>query len=366
MAREYARIRISTADDPDLEELSLEAQWLYFRVLLPHPLLSSCGVANWHPKHLVRKGRNVTLATILRAAAELERARYLLFDLETDEVLVRSYVRGDEVLKNPKMAGAVIKAYLAVGSRTLQAAVVSEIARVRQEHPEYSSWEYKDTREGLARILSRPDLSTVGYTDAIAVEITDSAVVPIGYPTPVDIADAEAVEIGDRDPGPNSQSDSVDIPSTFSLSPQPAPLGGYVAGVPHEPRVVGENEPPSPHCSQHPGGTLDRCGSCGDARRARERFDVEHARHAAAVRAGETRRQAELRAAAIAHCRLCDAEGYADGRVCDHDPEALERNRRGSAGARIAACRMCDENGLRADNSECDHKLRRGDRSENR
>jgi hypothetical protein len=55
MAREYARIRTSIADDPDLEDLSLEAQWLYFRVILPDPTLSSVGVMDWRPRKLIRK-----------------------------------------------------------------------------------------------------------------------------------------------------------------------------------------------------------------------------------------------------------------------------------------------------------------------
>ncbi len=37
MAREYARIRMSVNEDEDIENLSADAQWLYFRVLIPEP-----------------------------------------------------------------------------------------------------------------------------------------------------------------------------------------------------------------------------------------------------------------------------------------------------------------------------------------
>lgn len=187
MAREFARLRVSASDDPDIEVLTIEAQWLYFKVLLPHPALSSCGVVDWRPKHLVRKGKNASLGKLLAAAAELERARWLMFDLETEEVLLRTYVDEYEVLKNPKMAGAVAKAYHCVASRELQAALVSEMIRIREGHPDYSSWSHRDTEADLTRILSRPDLASVGYTNVFADEVDFGN------------TDVNAVEITNRD-----------------------------------------------------------------------------------------------------------------------------------------------------------------------
>jgi hypothetical protein len=43
---------------------------------------------------------------------------------------------------------------------------------------------------------------------------------------------------------------------------------------------------------------------------------------------------AELRAQAIAQCRLCDTDGYRGSSVCDHNPDQAAINARG-----IAACR---------------------------
>ncbi|NKW33718.1 hypothetical protein GS942_16790 [Rhodococcus hoagii] len=142
MAREFARIWIGIADDEDLEDLSMAAQWLYFRVLVPDPTLNHCGVADWRPARLISKARDLTVEQILSAAGELERKRYALFDLDTEEVLVRSYIRGEKLLRNPKMAAAVVKSYRAVASKTLRAGVVSELQREHADNPQYSSWTY--------------------------------------------------------------------------------------------------------------------------------------------------------------------------------------------------------------------------------
>lgn len=48
------------------------------------------------------------------------------------------------------------------------------------------------------------------------------------------------------------------------------------------------------------------------------------------------RQAADVRAAAIAACGLCDDHGYAGARVCDHDPTTPLRAARGSAQVRAA------------------------------
>lgn len=363
MAREYARLRVSASDDPDVEELSIEAQWLYFKVLLPHPLLSSCGVVDWRPKHLVRKGKNATVVKILAAAAELERARFLMFDLETEQVLLRSYVRRDELLKNPKMAGAVIKAYHAVASRELQAALVTEFKRIREEFPEYSSWSYKDTDADLARILSRPDLASVGYqsafTDGVdygnthvnAVEITNHDAVQIGNPEAVENGYDGPVSDGDPVPGADSPADSVPIPSTCTYTSKPAPLGGPVTGVRHQGLELEANDPPPRSCPEHPNGTTQACAACGIFRRAREAHDAEAKRIAAERRTVERDADAEVRRSAIANCPLGCSEngGYIGTSLCSHDPDAAGRAARHLAQIRADLARNKTARGAVAD-----------------
>jgi hypothetical protein len=341
-------MRVSAYDDPEIEALSIEAQWLYFKVLLPHPALSSCGVMDWRPKKLIRKASNASITKILAAAAELERARWLMFDLETEEVLLRPHVREDELLKNPKMAGAVVKAYQSVASRELQAALVTEMKHDREEHPDYSSWSHKDTVADLTRILSRPDLSAVGYTNAFAdqidygntdvkpVEITNPDPVRNGYPRPVPNTDPETVADTDPDQGADNPSDSVGIPSTSTYTSNQHHSGGHLTGERHLRASTDRDDSPPRSCPQHPDGTTEPCTACGIYRRARDAHDEDVKRRQAEQRAAEREAEADAKRRAIEACPLgCAAtDGYLGTTVCDHDPGTVERARRGSAAVR--------------------------------
>lgn len=352
MAREYARTRISIADDEDVEALSPAAQWLYFRVLIPEPTLSQCGVADWRPNRLLRKAAGLTLGYILDAAAELEQRRFALFDLETEEVLIRAYIRSDEILRNPKMAAAMIKAYRAIASTALRTAVAGEVVRVRAEHPEYTSWESPITKADLARLVTKSGASPVdmtdAYTDRIGNQISDrmSDVDPV--PITVGIGDGNT----DTDTSPMTDPIRCGFPA-----PAPEALslhhgGGNVSPEGHQrddpaeqppppqpdpdpPTLVPGGEPPE-HCPAHPDGATAPCRACGDARRARADWLAADTRRRAEERSAAARSAADVRAAAIAACGLCDDHGYAGARVCDHDPTTPLRAARGSAQVRAA------------------------------
>lgn len=327
MARDYARIRVSINGDDEFEALSADAQWLYMRVLLTHPDLSLAGIVDWRPKRLVGKAADMTLERLTCAAAVLERGRFVLFDLDTEEALVRTYIRNDELLRNPKMAAAVVKAYGSAASKSLRAAIVTEIKRVRSESPAFSSWTHKDTAADLTGLMNRPDAETVGYTNAYAVLNGDTHADPN--------TDGITNRNGNPDPGvddqPDHQSNSVPIP----CSPQPYSLtasshrGLSNRGTSPEPTAPGPNDPPPPHCPKHPGGTSAPCGACADARRSQENRDRANSERQRAQRESEQQAALEAKLAAVAVCELCDDEGYNGVTVCDH----VDRSSIAKAGA---------------------------------
>lgn len=274
MAREHARLWLDINSDDDFESLPFDAQGFYTRVILTLDDLSYCGIARWLPKKLTTKAPDLPLPRILTAAHHLEAGRYCLFDLNTEEVLARSYIRRDELLRNPKMAAAVIKAYSGIASKQLRAAVVDEIRRVRDEHPEYSSWSHKDVGPALSKIMGKDGSAEVPYTDQIPVPITNGQPVQItnqiSNPDPVQISNTQAVQ--------NSESigyaDSVPIPSTYTSTSTPAPLEGYVSTEGHQGDELDPNTPPPRFCPKHPGGTDRPCPACGDARERRKAWDA--------------------------------------------------------------------------------------------
>ncbi|MFV8049748.1 hypothetical protein [Mycobacterium sp. 48b] len=347
MAREYARIRISIAGDDHIEELSPAAQWLYFRILIPDPQLTHCGVTRWLPKRLIHKAAGLTLDYILAAAAELERERFALFDDNTEEVLVRSYLRSEELLRNPKMAVAVGDAYLGVASRQLKAAIASEVHRDKADHPDYSSWTHSISREAVELLLTAKTSDEVPYVDTFT------------NPNPVRNGDTEPVPTTNRnrnqkpnpDRGDETQSEhQADSLHLVPTSLQPAHVEGYVSTEGNQGTEPDPSSPPPRYCPKHmPSGTNESCPPCGNHRRAfdawmanatldEKRAEQERAQAEAAERA----QAAASRAMSIAECELCDDDGYRGTTVCDHQEHA-DTNARGMAMVRAAMAKGDDQ-----------------------
>lgn len=336
MAREYARVRLNMAEDPEYLDLTVDAQHLYANILLIDPSLSYCGIADWRPVRLTQRAKDLTLDRIMAAAAVLEQARFALFDPDTEEVLVRTLVRNDELLRNPKMALSVVKAYQGAASRTLRAAVVTELHKARETQSDFSSWTSPMSKDALARLLDLPALDPADYTNRIANPITNRNTNHIGNR----IGNADAVpntnHIGNTDPGADYQSDSVGfLPVTSNQQTyNQQPESGYVSTEGYD---ASATEPPLRHCPRHiDEPTTSPCHACGEARRAREVWDRNEAHAVKLAQSTEAKRRAELIQDAIDVCELCDENGYFGTTVCEHNPERVETNRRGAARVREA------------------------------
>lgn len=136
--RTFARMENTLLLNDDWVGLSTDAQSLYVTLLI-HPNLSMCGVTDWFPKRLSHYSA-MNVKDVIAAGRELEGAGFVVIDEETDEVMIRSFLRHDVPLKSPKTAVSVDKAYCAVVSRKLRKAIVHEAIRLRAENPDWSGW----------------------------------------------------------------------------------------------------------------------------------------------------------------------------------------------------------------------------------
>jgi len=139
MARQYGQIKVGIWVDDDFLDLSPMAQWLFIH-LSTHADLSHCGVVDWRLKRIVPKAKGLTLDVLQSAAQELIENVYIVTDEDTEEVLVRSFMRSDGLLKQRNMGAAVAKAYASVSSRAIRGVVVHELHRLKAENPEWTSW----------------------------------------------------------------------------------------------------------------------------------------------------------------------------------------------------------------------------------
>lgn len=155
MARKFAQFKLTMWGDDAFRDLSPAEQHLYV-VLTTSPSLNHCGVGDWRPSRVAPLARGWTVEQVLTTAAGLIERLYLVADESTEEVLVRSFVRHDELMKQPKMAVAVCRAHDSVASGPLRGVIVHELRRLREELPELSCWGIEKVAETLAKASVDP------------------------------------------------------------------------------------------------------------------------------------------------------------------------------------------------------------------
>lgn len=138
--KKFAQIRPDMWLDDEWRNLTKDAQHLYL-LLLTDPERSYCGVVDWKPARITQRAREWTLLEIMRAAVELSYTFFLVVDQDTEEVLVRSFMRHDGLLLQPRMAVSVANAFGVIGSNKIRAVVVHELSRLKKEQPDLAAWE---------------------------------------------------------------------------------------------------------------------------------------------------------------------------------------------------------------------------------
>ena len=207
MARQYARIHLRIWADSRFIGLSAEAQSLYFK-LLTHPTMNLCGVADWRPKRLAALSKGQTVQGVLEAAKELEKGVYIVVDDDTEEVLVRSFIRNDGTLRNSKVAVAVGKDYMAVTSTKLRACIVYELRRLNEHSDEWPGL------DKVSDLLSEPcidphELESDSLSDTLSDSLSDT------------LSDSLSDTLSDTQSDNASDALSKNRPYPSTLSPQP-------------------------------------------------------------------------------------------------------------------------------------------------
>lgn len=154
MSRAYAKVNVGLWGDPDFRQLAPAAQHLYL-LLWTSPDLSFCGHHDWRPGRLSHLSNGFTEEHTSTVAASLQARHFIVVDNETEEVLIRSWARFDETMKQPRLAISYVKAYAAVYSPTLRAVLVNETAKMRRLWPDLACW--SDDR--VTEILEHPAVS---------------------------------------------------------------------------------------------------------------------------------------------------------------------------------------------------------------
>lgn len=128
MARSYAKLLLSVWRDPEFRALPAAAQRMYF-TLLSQPKLSHAGCIPHQPVLWAKLAPDTTNRDVTGALDWLAEARFVLVDPDTEEVLIRTFIRHDGGAKNPNMRKAIESAVAAIESEALRAVAAAELAR---------------------------------------------------------------------------------------------------------------------------------------------------------------------------------------------------------------------------------------------
>lgn len=229
MAREFAVVWLSMWSDDDFRSLTPEEQHLYL-VLVTSPTLSHCGVADWRPPRIAKLAQGWTPERVEAAGGGLVDKLYILVDPDTEEALVRSFIRRDGLMKQPNMAVAMSKAHTATASQALRSVIVWELQRLAKDQPELPSWSAKASGQIL--------------TDLLAKASVDPSTYPLGNPfvnpsvkgsgNPSGRARSKGSVKGSGNPSPTPSPSPAPTSSTHTAPTERAPQGAVVdpdAGV---------------------------------------------------------------------------------------------------------------------------------------
>jgi len=147
MARGHGRILTSIWEDADFIALEEKEQRLYL-FLISQPNLNHAGLLDLTLRRWARKARGLTVAELEKRIGRLEETRFVVVDDDTEELLIRSFIRNDGVWRMPKVMGAAVSGALEISSRKLQQALLAEMDRVPLEELNADPTKLRNGTEG--------------------------------------------------------------------------------------------------------------------------------------------------------------------------------------------------------------------------
>jgi hypothetical protein len=132
MARGHGRILTSIWEDEDFLALE-EREQRFYLFLISQPNLNHAGLLDLTLRRWARKASGLTVAELEQRIERLEKARFIVVDDDTEELLIRTFVRNDGVWRMPKVMGAMVSGALEITSKKLQQAMLAEMDRIPLE-----------------------------------------------------------------------------------------------------------------------------------------------------------------------------------------------------------------------------------------
>lgn len=197
MARDHGRIRHRMWGDPDFLALR-EAEQRLFMMALSQAGLSYAGVVPFTLRRWQGLAADSTLPKLRKAVSALQDARYVVVDQDSEELLIRSFVRHDGILDSPNICRAMVRDADTVCSPLLRAVIICECVKLLNEDPREGnekSWDEVVTPwlgrtlpetfgETFPGTLTRTQLETLEAVEKGTLDLTISSARAAPSPSP--------------------------------------------------------------------------------------------------------------------------------------------------------------------------------------
>lgn len=128
MARDYARIMTAIWRNPEFRALDEAPQRAYL-LLVTQPEISAVGVLALRLRRWADMAKDTTAESLSRSLKELESGRFIVVDWDSEELLIRSFIRWDGGYNNPKRRPVIVRDAADVVSQSIARSLVAEFQR---------------------------------------------------------------------------------------------------------------------------------------------------------------------------------------------------------------------------------------------
>ena len=311
MARSFGRVLVTIWDDDDFRALSPMAQRMYL-FLLSQSDLEHSGLIPLRERRWARACGALDASQVTDDLKELESRRFIVTDEETEELLVRSLIRRDEVWKQPNVFKAAAASAIGAKSPRVKAVLYTEIQRLDFSGAGKDS---RGVREGLLSSLEpfRRDQGTLPEPFAKG---TDPDPVDNGGQNGHSQAGTPAEGFAGGSPRVRAKGEGESTCSSTGVAPYPFPLTpspGAGAGEP-ETAAGSPAQVPEEEGDQDPG--QDPADLIAELRSIRPDWSTDSIRRALSAQAVRERPWPLVCVAAVAMAR--DQNSKQPGRL-EHD-----------------------------------------------
>lgn len=130
--RSHGRILVSIWRDRDFIARSVAAQRCYM-MLLAQKDINNAGVQPLMVRKWAKASEETAEADIVRALNELQAHRFVCYDTDTEELLIRSFIRNDGIAKQPNVLKNALRVAPQTESPRLRAALADELDSLRRK-----------------------------------------------------------------------------------------------------------------------------------------------------------------------------------------------------------------------------------------